>query len=220
MSLFSASQRLFIQSALVMILCGVASVCPAAPHKSGAAKNSWNWALPQTISDANTTVTFDLDSTWHDLHGTSSKISGRAWLEDQTNPLSVKATLNFPVMQLTTGGEMRDERMLEVMDSEHHKYVTLAVDGLTPKCDARLFAEGERCPVELPARLTIRGNERDILLPGVISREAGAIKLSGEVSFSWLDFGVEDPSILIAKLQPQMSVRYTIVIPTVEIAER
>ena len=108
---------------------------------------------------------------------------------------------------------MRDERMFEVMDSEHYRYATLAVDSFAPRCNVESFARGNHCPVEVLSRLTIRGIERAITLPGTLSRRDDLIELVGKVEFSWLDFGVEDPSILIAKLRPEMSVTYTIMVP-------
>jgi len=108
---------------------------------------------------------------------------------------------------------MPDESMLEVMDSEHHLHVTVAVDSFTPRCNLKSFVRDGHCAVEVLSRLTIRGNERAITLPGTLSRRGGVIELAGKVEFSWQDFRIEDRSILMAKLRPEMSVTYTIMVP-------
>lgn len=205
---------IYVAAACLIFFCGSLKAEPSARATRAL---EWGWKLPQNLSDTNTTVRFYLDSTWHNLHGSSSGISGRAWLENAEDPLSLRATLNFPVTRLTTGGEMRDERMREVMDSNHHRYVTLAIDFFEPKCPTISLMHGEPCPTELKARLSIRGNERAIVLPGILTRTRDSVSLSGEVTFSWLDFGVEDPSILIAKLEPTMKAAYTVTLPAMEL---
>jgi len=184
------------------------------PHKASSVRDEWGWSLPQTLSDNNTRVSFDLSSTWHNLHGTSSRLSGNVWLENRDDPLSIRATINFPVAHLSTGGELRDARMLEVMDSEHHHFVTLAIDSIVPQCDVKDFILRESCSVVLTARLSIRGTERTLSLPGTLSREETSVELNGSVRFSWLDFGVEDPSIIVAKLHPEMQVSYSVTLPS------
>jgi hypothetical protein len=185
----------------------------AAPSKTASVSEGWGWSLPLVLSDDNTKVSFELSSTWHDLHGSSSRITGRVWLDNEQDSLSIRAIINFPVSQLSTGGEMRDERMFEVMDSDHHHFVTVAIDSILPQCQAKGFALGESCSVVLSARLSIRGNERALSLPGIMSRDNDSAKLSGSVKFSWVDFGVEDPSILVAKLDPEMQVSYSVTVP-------
>ena len=172
--------------------------------------NDWGWRLPQAITDSNTKVIFKVDSTWHLIEGTTSGIKGSVWLDDSENPLSIRASISFPVKLFRTGRESRDERMREVMDSEHSPNVILAVDTLEPECKSSVFAEQRRCSVILNARITIRGVERPMKLTGIISRDPSGITLSGETSFLWADFGVEDPSILVAKLKPEVAVLYSI----------
>jgi polyisoprenoid-binding protein YceI len=158
-------------------------------------------------------VHFKVDSTWHLVEGSTAGIEGNAWLADPTDELSVRATINFPVARFSTGGGMRDERMREVMDEEHSHYVTLAVDSLTPKCSEQKFQQTRECTVDVHSRLSIRGSERSMLLKGRLRGTTEAIEFSGEVEFSWLDFGVEDPSILIAKLEPTLRVEYWVRLP-------
>jgi hypothetical protein len=185
----------------------------AIPTKSSHERVRWGWQLPQKLSDANTSVCFQVDSTWHLVQGTTAGIEGNAWLAEPTDDLSVRATINFPVARFSTGGGMRDERMREVMDEGHSHYVTLAVDSLSPQCSAQEFNRTHECVVEARSRLSIRGNERPMILNGTLRDTHEAIEFFGKVDFSWVDFGVEDPSILVAKLEPVMSVEYSVRLP-------
>jgi polyisoprenoid-binding protein YceI len=182
---------------------------PSLARQSG----HWGWQLPQKLSDRNTTVRFEVDSTWHLIKGTTSGVDGAVWLSDPKNDLSVKATINFPVARLSTGGEMRDERLREVMDEEHSRYVSVSVDALLPACTAQKFHEAGECDVTVMSKLSIRSTERAIELNGKLKDVDGVIELSGKVQFQWSDFGVEDPSILVAKLAPDVVVEYSVRIP-------
>jgi hypothetical protein len=46
-----------------------------------------------------------------------------------------------------------------------------------------------------------------------LERKSDTIVASGATQFSWLDFGVEDPSILIAKPEPEMSASFRVELP-------
>jgi polyisoprenoid-binding protein YceI len=203
----------FVFAASIWVFCAAFSRADATPIASTRQISCWGWQLPQKLSDANTTVHFEVASTWHLLRGTTAGIEGKAWLTNPGDDLSVNATLNLPVARFSTGGEMRDERMREVMDEEHSHYVTLMVDSLVPKCSVQKFHETADCDVDVYSRLSIRGNERKLLLHGILRDTGDSIELVGNVRFSWLDFGVEDPSILVAKLEPYVSVEYSVKLP-------
>ncbi len=198
----------------VVCLIITAALFPVWPRVASAAPAKWGWSLPQTLSDENTKITFEVDSTWHLVKGRTSGVTGKVWLADPRDELSVHARFDLPVARFDTDGEMRDERMREVMDSEHVPYVSLSVDSLRPSCDPASFATTQRCPAELAARLTIRGTERPMKLQGTLENRGSEIVLTGDSRFSWLDFGVEDPSILVAKLDPEVVVTYSVSIPT------
>jgi hypothetical protein len=51
-------------------------------------------------------------------------------------------------------------------------------------------------------------------LQGTLRKQGTDVVLTGESRFSWLDFGVEDPSILVATLDPEVVVTYSVTIPT------
>jgi hypothetical protein len=127
--------------------------------------------------------------------------------------VSVRAQFDLPIARFDTDGEMRDKRMREVMDSDHVPSVSLFLDSVCSSCDPASFAATQSCPAEIVARLTIRGTERPMKLQGILEKRGSEIVLTGDSRFSWLDFGVEDPSILVAKLDPTVVVTYSVSIP-------
>jgi len=175
----------------------------------------WGWQLPCVLSDTNTKTIFEVDSTWHLVKGTTSGVEGRAWLADPRDPLSVRASLSFPVARFNTDWESRDARLREVMDNEHVPNVRVALESFVPQCDAQAFQTTGECTVELKLKLAIRNNERPLTVQGTMRRETQAVALRGVAHFSWRDFGVEDPSILIAKLDPDMTVTFEVSVPAI-----
>jgi hypothetical protein len=44
-------------------------------------------------------------------------------------------------------------------------------------------------------------------LPVEITRSGEGYKVKAETTFNWLDFGIEDPSFILAKVEPNVTVR-------------
>lgn len=183
--------------------------------KAAGIPRSWPTVPTQHLSDSNTKISFEVDSTWHLVKGRTSGIVGELWSgrSERRELLPIKAKLEIPVAQFDTDGESRDKRMREVMDSEHSPKVILHVDSIMPKCSAEVFYGGESCEILIATRLIIRGREKPMNFRGDLLKIDGRAALTGEVSFSWADFGVEDPSILIAKLDPLVKILFSVSIP-------
>jgi polyisoprenoid-binding protein YceI len=150
---------------------------------------------------------------WHLIEGRTSGLTGRVWLANPKDPLSVQASIEFPVARFNTEGEMRDERMREVMDSTHSPHVTLLVESLKPECTPATFKSVGRCGARVSTRLKIRGVEQPLEIHAELVTNQREGVLRGETRCRWADFGVEDPSILVARLDPEVVITYSVTIP-------
>ena len=65
------------------------------PLSSQAETKLASWNLPVELTDKNTTVKFEVDSTWHMVHGTTAHISGNAKLLKPEDPSSVNVNLSI-----------------------------------------------------------------------------------------------------------------------------
>lgn len=171
------------------------------------------WQLPHQVTDANTHVTFTVDSTWHTVRGITSGITGTISQSDAKDPLSIVVDLAIPVTSFNTDGESRDERLREVMDAANHPAVRFVSSRLSQSCHPLRVAENKRCAGTLEGTLSIRDVSRAIALPVELELEDNESKISGNLDISWADYHVEDPSILIAKLAPIVTVTYSLAIP-------
>lgn len=166
------------------------------------------WNLPNEISDSNTQVHFEVDSTWHTVHGKVSKITGKSWLSNPNDLSSVNAEIHFPIINFDTDNSSRDKKMREVMAADKFPDVVLNLHGMDPTriCLPNQVSETNGCESLLLGSLSIHGITRELKLGVKITKEQDGYSVSGSLPFEWASFGVEDPSILIAKLDPTVTV--------------
>ncbi len=168
------------------------------------------WSLPVDLSDSNTTVRFSVDSTWHLVQGSTRNISGKAWLKDPANPRSVHGELSIPVATFDTDSSRRDSRLREVMAEPQFPKVEIVVDAQESLCLPDTITPTSPCSTALSSSVTIRGVSKSFTLPTIIERTDDGFLLKGELSLQWASFGVEDPSIFIAKLKPTVTVAFEV----------
>ena len=171
------------------------------------------WILPLDVTDDNTRVSFEVDSTWHLIKGKTSGLTGRVWLEDEKDPLSIRAEISFPVAKFDTGSSARDREMRTVMAANEFPSVHVNVLRAARDCPPDKVSADAPCESTMHGTLSIRGTTREVTLPYVIRRNAGGFEVSGLFPFAWAAFGVEDPSILIAKLDPTVTVKFAVQVP-------
>jgi polyisoprenoid-binding protein YceI len=170
------------------------------------------WRLPLEISDATATVSFEVDSTWHLVKGTTSLIRGRVWLADPVDFLSLRANVILPVDQFATDWESRDEKMKKVMHSIEHPEVTFQLHGVTDET-TRCPVEDRECVYTGSGSLTISGHTENVKFPVRVRPNTDAYEVNIELDLRWGDFGVEDPSILLATLDPVVRVLARLTVP-------
>jgi polyisoprenoid-binding protein YceI len=168
------------------------------------------WKLPVFVDSTNTTVKYVVDSTWHTVHGVVQKPAGKLWLSNPLDPLSVKAELTFPVASFDSGSTSRDKKMLRVMHTESFPEVSFKSSGLGKECPPAKVKAAQPCKSSLNGLLTISGVSKDVDIPISINKAAGDYLVQGELPIKWAEYGVEDPSILIAKLDPVVTVSFEI----------
>lgn len=173
-----------------------------------AAAQGWN--LPAELNDKNTKVGFQVDSTWHLIHGTTKGVTGKAWLENENDPSSVRAKVSLPVNSFNTDNSSRDSRMREVMQADKFNEVVFELVSLGEGCSPTALESLPECRVAGHGRITIRGVTHEVDLPMVVKLKAGTYQVAGTAKIKWPDFGVEDPSILVARLAKEVEVHFAV----------
>lgn len=165
------------------------------------------------LSPANTTVTFEVNSTWHLVEGKVRQLSGTMTFERPGDFSSAHVRVELPVDAFDTDSERRDRRMREVMHSTEFPAVVFEGGPIKGECSISTLEEGKSCQDHLPGTLSISGHTEPVELPIAIERQKGSYRFVGDAAFEWSTFGVEDPSIIVAKLDKSVRVRVEVVIP-------
>ena len=176
---------------------------------SGVSAEFWN--LPQQLSSTNSSITFEVDSTWHLVKGKAKELSGRLWLDDTNDFQSVRGEIRLPISQFDTDSESRDERMREVMNVKEHPEVLFAIrDFKALQCDPKTLIERTPCESALIGDLTINNTTRKVVLKTFVEKIDTTYSVVATTLINWADFNVEDPSILIAKLYNDVNINIRI----------
>jgi polyisoprenoid-binding protein YceI len=172
------------------------------------------WNLPQTLTDEIGVVSFAVDSTWHLIEGKTSGLSGQVWLEDPLDPLSIRVKAVLPVDRFDTDRSSRDRELRKVMHADLHPAVSFvgrsAFSRAPDTCTPESVRAGGACELVLRGVVTINGVEKPAELPVKVTRTEKAFIIDGALTLQWVEFGVEDPSILIAKLDETVRVKVSV----------
>lgn len=186
------------------------------PVQSQELKSESYWHLPAKLNSQNTKISFSLDSTWHTIHGSVDDLSGNVWLKDIKDPRSVQAILSFPVKSLTTHNESRDEKMFSVMDEAAFQNISFQVTSINDLCSpptSELETGSFICNCNGLGVIKIRDIEKEIQLTlKIVLTAQKEYRITGEAKLLWSDFGIEDPSILIATVHPVVAIHFEVTI--------
>lgn len=176
---------------------------------SALAQNASPWNLPQKLDDSNTKIAFAVDTTWHIVHGAIKGITGSAKLSDSADPLSITAEIHVPVKSIDTGWGMRNSSLYDHMAADSFPEIVIRTKGLKGECRPETVTE-QGCKAILQANLSIRDVSKDVDLDVEITKTAAGYQAAGKYSFAWADYKVEDPSIVMAKVDPTVEVTYSV----------
>ena len=186
-------------------------LCLGGLSSSVARADTWN--LPATLDDSNTTVSFVVDSTWHTVNGTTKDLVGSISLKDKHDPLSVVVDIAIQVRTFDTDWDTRDEKLQECMAAETYPLASFVSRRLSDSCKPTVIDIAGRCSGTLTGVITMRDVSKEVELPVEITKERDFYSIKGTLPLQWADYNIEDPSILIAKLDPTVIISYQTRVP-------
>lgn len=166
-----------------------------------------------TLSPNNAQVTFDVDSTWHTVHGTVGAVQGTLSTTSPANLATLHGDIHLGVKSFNTENARRDSRMLEVLAAEAFPEVVYHLEKIEGKCAIETLQVGQSCDDTALGELTIRDHTLAVPLALHIDKAEDGLTVTGESQLQWGDYGVEDPSILVAKLDKTVAVHLTVNLP-------
>ena len=196
---------------LLLILSVV--VLGAWTRVAGAQEAIKTWSLPLQVNDENTKVTFKVDTTWHWVHGKTKGLSGKVTLADQADPMSILSQIRIPANTIDTGWGMRNNSLYDHMGTKDFPDIIWKSTKLAGDCTPAKIAAEKSCKGTLVGSLTIRDVTTDENLPVTIELKDDEFHVTGAITFRWAIYHVEDPSMIGASVEPEVTVEYEIVIP-------
>ena len=185
-----------------------AALCCALFFSPNPVSAEFLWNLPAEVSDKNAEVTFEVDTTFHVVHGKTSGIHGKVWLENTSDPTSIRGEMGVPVKSFFTDNSSRDETLRESMAEPKFPEVALKVERSEGLCTPAELQTKESCEGFLVGTLQIHGVSQVFKFPISVKRVGADYQVSGEFIFPWTSFGVEDPSIFIARVNKNVKIKY------------
>jgi polyisoprenoid-binding protein YceI len=173
------------------------------------------WDLPQKLNDKNTQVKFEVDTTWHVVYGEIKNTSGKVSLSNPEDLRSITAEIRFPVKSFSTGWDKRDDSLHDSMKADKYSDVIFRSTHLGGACLPETIEKEGSCNAMLTGTLQITDTVKEIIIPVTISKEKNQYKITGKYKFEWKAYNMEDPSIIIAKVNPNVEVTYTAFIPVI-----
>lgn len=201
---------LVITLALSLILTASNSVRAESNLNSNSDEGFWN--LSRELNGDNAKISFEVDSTWHLVEGVVHKVVGAIESRKDGSDEVLSITVEIPVDQLDTDSSMRDEKMRKVMAEEKFPKIKFESNFKVGKCTPAVVKAGSSCSETMKGLLTIRETSRPVELSLDFNQGTEQIQIIGHTSIKWSDFGVEDPSILIAKLDETVKIQVEVVI--------
>lgn len=175
------------------------------------------WALPMTLTEKNTSISFELDSTWHLVEGTVESLSGELLPKEGDTSGAPTGWVEFPVEALNTGNGMRDSKMRRVMHATQHPKVRLQLEhvnlcGADEKEILARLADTSACRGSASGLLTISGVSKPTTFLISLNQEQNHFTVEGSFSLQWADFDIEDPSILIAHIADTVKIKFQVIL--------
>ena len=192
---------------MIKTLLSIATFCLAIQTNVYAEEQTY-WNLPINLSTQNTSVDFEVDSTWHLSHFKVKKINGKVWLKDKKDFNSIQAHIYMPVRYFDSDNSLRDKKMLKVMGEKKYKNVEFDLISINNLCDPIKLMEADSCNADLIGNLKIKETEKQVTIPVKVSFQNNKYLIDGNFNLDWDEYGVEDPSILIAKVYKKVQINF------------
>lgn len=168
------------------------------------------WNLPKKLNPQNTTLNYELDTTWHMVHGKVEQLEGEVHLAQQQDYKSIRAKVKFNVSAMDSDNEDRDEEMRQVMTAETFPQIVFNLTSIDQICSPEELNKINTCKYSGQGKITIRDISANLPISGEITKTADGYEISGETQLKWADFGISDPSIFIAKVYADVNIKFVL----------
>jgi polyisoprenoid-binding protein YceI len=156
------------------------------------------------LNSEDTEVTFLLEATGHNIEGTLYLSHGEITFDSESGRASGEIAID--ARRSVSGNKSRDKTMRKkVLESEDHPLIVFV-----PKELRGTIVDSGQSEVELLGTLTLVGHEHPFTMPATVEMsEGGQLKVSTTFKVPFIEWGLEDPSILFLRVAKEVEVTIT-----------
>lgn len=146
-----------------------------------------------TLDPAMSKVSFTLDTTFHEVHGTMALTAGTIRFDTETGEASGEITVDST--RTATGNRKRDETMhADVLESARYPTIAFRVHHV----EGALADPGES-ELHIVGVMSLHGSDHPMTLAAAVESSGGRVR--GELKFEipYVEWGMHDPSFLVAR---------------------
>jgi len=177
-----------IRSILLFALLAVPAAAPAAERKV-------------TLDPGESQVTFTLDTTFHEVHGTMALSGGEIRFDPATGAASGEVVVD--AKRAETGNDKRDKKMHEeVLETGRFPSIVFR-----PERVEGAVAPSGPSTVRISGVLKLHGADHPMTLEVKVETNGSRVAGELEMQIPYVEWGMEDPSFFVARAAKTVSVR-------------
>lgn len=175
----------FVIAPLIALLALLSGAVP--PSAAAAAERT------VVLDAAGSTVTFTLDTTFHEVHGTMALTGGTIRFDPATGIAT--GTITVDARRAETGNDKRDKTMhTDVLESERYPEIVFRAE----RVEGTLVDPGHS-DLRLVGVMTLHGAEHAMTLAASVDSADGKVRAELKFPIPYIEWGMHDPSFLIAR---------------------
>lgn len=163
------------------------------------------WTSPSTagvlvLDPAASHVTFLLDATLHEVHGSFGLLAGEIRFDPAAQRASGRVVLD--ARSAETGLSSRDNNLkTKVLESDRYPEIVFTPERLEigPRSE-------EEAEVTIRGQVEIHGSREALAFPAHVTREGEGVRVQADFQVPYVAWGLRDPSVFILKVAPEVSV--------------
>ena len=156
-----------------------------------------------TLDPAACTLTFLLDTTFHEVHGTMKVKGGSIRFDPATGAASGEIAVDATSAE--TGNGRRDKTMHgDILESAKFPAIVFKVERVEGALSGATPGD-----LKLHGVMSMHGGDHPVTMPASVRVEAGAVHAEAHLSVPYVEWGLKDPSFLFIRAEKTVEVTIT-----------
>ena len=189
-----------------VFLLMLAALLPASAIAAG-------WKLPMDVDDSNTRISFRFDSPIQPLSGSTTGLSGKVWLRNPNDPLSITSAITIPVSSLKIDRSAQNFSVFDFNSLLRLPDLILRISELRGNCLPAALRAAGGCNGTLLGSVSSNARAHDIEIPCQIRDHASYYELRGAMDLDFSRYNATDATAVLTQIYRSGRVDFSSRIP-------